>query len=256
MSDMKINYYRNNSNYINKNKNNFFINQQSKNFVQNNYLNNNDNNNNNLLNYYNLNNNIKQYFIIDSNYLIWKIKYLIFPYFNTFSNTNENESNSKNSLFFELNLKYPEFFLTTLSFLFYIFQITFYIIVKSNINPYDKYKPDIMLVIILKNILTILLETILINIILQSVNVYNKIPIINILAYCLNKYINLAVCALFIRIKILLYLFIIYFIVTNVKIMQESFPINFNDYNNISVYYVLSIIFLLSNIISCLDLFK
>jgi hypothetical protein len=101
-----------------------------------------------------------------------------------------------------------------------------------------------------------LLETILINIILQSVNVYNKIPIINILAYCLNKYINLAVCALFIRIKILLYLFIIYFIVTNVKIMQESFPINFNDYNNISVYYVLSIIFLLSNIISCLDLFK
>ena len=251
MNDMNINYYRNNSNYINKIKNNNYINQQSKNFVENNYLNNNDNNN--LLNYYNINNSIKQYFIIDSNYLIWKFKYLIFPYFNFFSITKNSESNSIS--FFLENLKYPEFFLTTLSFLFYIFQITFYIIIKSNINPYDKYKPDIMLVIILKNILTILLETILINIILQSINIYHKIPIIHILAYCLNKYINLAVCALFIRIKILLFLFIIYFIITNVKIMQESIPINFKDYN-ISVYYILSIIFLISNIISCSDLFK
>ena len=70
--------------------------------------------------------NAQQYFYIETNYLIWKIQTLLFPYISYKYVSNQIESKTKYSPFDPPTLVYPELFLPLLSCFSYISVVTYF----------------------------------------------------------------------------------------------------------------------------------
>ena len=174
---------------------------------------------------------LQNYFLVDSNYIIWKIKKLLIPFLDYEYSPNEIESNTKKTPFYPPNLYYPELFTPLLSFLFYIFLTTFYRMSKS----YFLISPDIAISIILKNTCLIILESLIIKTMLSISN---------------NEFLTLSICSLFAYIKIILFLCILYSVFINVKIMRESINIKYKKENNL----LLSFVYIFSDLIVLIDL--
>ena len=168
--------------------------------------------------------NLNKYFLVDSNYIIWKFKKLLIPFFNYNYTPNQIESNSTKSFFYPPKLIYPELFLPLLSFLFYVFLTTLYRMSKS----YFLLSPDVALSIMLKNISLIILESIIIKTLL-SISNNNFIPLMDLICFTSNKFVTLSFCSLFAYIKLLFYFYSFYSIFINVLNMEESINIKFTN---------------------------
>ncbi len=190
--------------------------------------------------------NLNKYFLVDSNYIIWKLKKLLIPFFNYDCIPNQIESNSTKSFFYPPKLIYPELFLPLLSFLFYVFLTTLYRMSKNHFLP----SPDVALSIMLKNISLIILESIIIKTLL-SISNNNFIPLMDLICFTSNKFVTLSFCSLFAYIKLLFYFYTFYSIFINILNMEESINIQFNRKKK---SLLLSFIYILSDIIVLIDL--
>ena len=177
--------------------------------------------------------NLNKYFLVDSNYIIWKFKKLLIPFFNYNYTPNQIESNSTKSFFYPPKLIYPELFLPLLSFLFYVFLTTLYRMSKS----YFLLSPDVALSIMLKNISLIILESIIIKTLL-SISNNNFIPLMDLMCFTSNKFVTLSFCSFYSNF-------------VNVLNMEESINIKFNRKKK---SLLLSFIYILSDIIVLIDI--
>ena len=188
---------------------------------------------------------LKNYFLVDSNYIIWKIKKLLIPFLDYEYSPNIIESNTKKTPFYPPNLYYPELFTPLLGFLFYIFLTTFYRMSKS----YFLLSPDIAISIIIKDCCLIILESLIIKTILSISNNF-FIPLMDLICFASNKFFTLSICSLFAYFKILFFICILYSISINAKIMRESITQKYKKENNL----LLSFIYIFSDLIVLIDL--
>ena len=193
---------------------------------------------------------IPQLFSVDSNYLIWKIKTLIYPYKDHEYIPQKQETSAKFSTNDPPLLSYPEFFLPLLGYLAFNFVAT--LIHISDVNEYEPSKKsiDFAFSLFVKNLFLVILEGLLIKTFLM-LSTGQFIYLVNTMTYSGNKFILLSLCGLFYKVKVLLFSASIYCLVTNCFVIQRCFR---TTYRTKSVDIIISLLNLIANLIGIVDI--